>query len=765
MKLKGFLAVGVSVFGFSGLLMACSVVSQFDQVDDGKIKLASSLTSKRTAEALETVVKKYNDTKDPGDYPIEIVQIAGGYDGGKKDVQTKVSTKDKNNFYNLILNYPEIVSTLSRSKMALNFDGVNVDKLHPNFLSFNSRIGGIRDDGIYAIPISMSTDLMVINGPVLHYILNSARKEGTPTSTTVQATVSSRSAEKKGTLEIANDSETTKLWQNIQTTAQNNSNETTKEQKQVKRSSSSSSTTSTTGETKDTTKSDNKIKEFWGEYQEVDGGLKNFTFKASIFENWNETLDFATRIANSFPEKVKNITNKTGLDLQGVLGVDSSSNALYAAVFAAGQANYDNFFFNIDKRTGYADYSNFLNKDSSYQNLESVYNDFYKLIQANGLFVNRGGFYSSNFEKFHQLAFSVSSSGGYSYYFAKDNAKRLKFSNYAIEYPSFTQTIQAPNSSETESNLLGTFKLSEKDINLYKGSIPSGKQQGVNAILISNPNLINILEQAKQKNTAQGSESTTNKIIGYTTTANVNVDNQNIFSVSKLNNEQFQRKIIVNATEETLDQSQTLQSNESIVLPMPGKYKSTDKNKVMITQGPNLIGIHANEKENIETKKFVNWFLNQSITDWNSNNQQKNSDQTTKTAAEYFTDQASYILPLKEKFNKSSDLELKGSSSSSNLTTSSASASLLISNNSSTASSPAPKKTNNNSNTFTAKALELFQQAANNEIIPFSDPSDFRNGTFRNNISSSFNAAVNSKVSFNQFVQNFINSLGSGFRR
>ncbi|ALA32272.1 hypothetical protein F530_01565 [Mycoplasmoides pneumoniae 54089] len=377
MKFKYGTVVLGSFLGLSVVLAACGARGKFDQFDDGKIKLASSLTSKAAANALQTIIEKYNIVKSGKDYPIEITQIAGGYDGGRTDLQTRVSVKDKTNFYNLILNYPDLVSVLARSGMELLFDKVNVDKLEPNFLKFNEQISGVAKSGNYGIPVSLSTDILVLNGPVLHYILNSAKKE--EANSQVKSQIKTSQIQAKGSLTIYTDENTKSLWEKIQNSAKANGETNQKGRKAAKSNKTAlvqlknGADTTTNEENKDTKTSDDKVKQTWGDYVEKDDGLKNYTFRASVFENWHDFLDFSTRVAKSFTEKVSNITNKKGTDIQGVLGVDSSPNVLFASVFAAGGGNYENFFYKL--KDGRADFSNFKNKGSSYQNLQSVFKD------------------------------------------------------------------------------------------------------------------------------------------------------------------------------------------------------------------------------------------------------------------------------------------------------------------------------------------------------------------------------------------------------
>ena len=46
-----------------------------------------------------------------------------------------------------------------------------------------------------------------------------------------------------------------------------------------------STQTQPTDNSNDANQSDQAIEKTWGKYQEVEGGLKDYTFKASVFEN------------------------------------------------------------------------------------------------------------------------------------------------------------------------------------------------------------------------------------------------------------------------------------------------------------------------------------------------------------------------------------------------------------------------------------------------------------------------------------------------
>lgn len=696
MKFKLFF-LSSSVLGPIALFTtACSAVYRFDQVDDGKIKLAT-VTSASASGSLTTIISKYNSQKDPNDYPVELVSLdsRGSYSNGKKDLQAKLLAKDKNNFYNLTFNYSDVVSILSRSQMELSFDTVDTSNFDPSFLSFNNNISNVNPNSIYALPATVSGEVLVLNGPVLHYILSSAKKDSNTTLSTHSASNNSN----KGTMVVASDSETSSLWTKLEAAAKMNAqtNET-----QVLKSNSS--------ESNQTQASDTEIKKIWGDYQEVDGGLKNYTFKASVFNNWKDLNDFATRIAKSFTKL--QTTTKKGEEVQAVFGIDSLENALYTALFASGKADYNNFLFNIKNQR--INFSNFFNKSSTaFQNLKTIFNSFKSLIDQNGL-ISNAHFNTpvNDYAKFNQLAFYTSSTARFPYSFASDSVKRLIVNDKTIENKNNKSVFEVNLSSDSDnnSNLIGTVSLeNSKQVSLYEKQVDSNKQIGVDALLIKDETLINHLKSLKSqvsaKSASETSQTKQNKtFLAFTT---VNADQKAIFDVGKLNGKTA--KIIINATETTNAKISTLQEKEAIVLKAPQRFESTDPFPIALVQGPSLIGIHANEREDIETKKFVNWYLNTKV-QWEEN--------SIKTPAEYVADKASYLLPFKNRLNNT-----------------------------------------NSYNEFVKTAVSQF---ADKNVTKFAEPADFLSNKVRDGVKSNLNAAINNhSIDFDSFINDLTDYLGS----
>ncbi len=809
MKFKIFL--GSSFFGVATLLSACGT-GRFDQIDDGKIKLAV-VTSPSAASSLQTLLDQYNNTKAPADYPVEVVSLdsTGSYTKGKFDTQKRLAAKDKNNFYNLTFNYPDLVSSLAINGMELNLDGVNVSNFEQSFLDFNKNISGVRKPGIYALPATMSGEVLVLNGPVLHYILNSAKKkDGTESKIkTAQLKTASTQAEVKGTMTMASDEQTTKLWTNIQNAAKENADNgtTEKAEKTVSASSLQLKNTNKTTEgtlkigtddntknlwkkiedaaktngekgnekqeatqsnasaslvkldqkntsqdkTQNTQTSDDEIKKSWGEYKEVEGGLKGYEFKADVFESWEKLNDFAVRVAKSFSKVSEE--KKSGSDIQGVFGIGSLENALYTASFAAGGGDYNNFLFNIKK--GRADFSNFFNHNSkTFQSLRDIFNSFKPLIDQKGL-INNKHFDTpvNNYAKFHQLAFYVSSTARFPYSFAKDNVKRLIIGKRELEVnPKSMFAIKKENGNNGNSNLLGKVALdNNKSIELYENNIPNGK---TDAILIKNQTLISALKNPKQTKSSQRSSQSTNTqndaICYLAFNSKIRPDDKDIFLLDKFG-EKFVTAI-VNFEEKTEVKINTLQEKEAVVLPAPQKFKPTDPKSVALVQGPSLIGIHANANEDRSTIKFLNWYLNAEV-DW--------KDGEKKTPAEYLAEKASYLLPFKKVLEKSKQ-NIKATSKEGEQNQGKKG----------DGAQNQGKKGDGAQNGKNDKAKHngfvdiAVSQFLNGSVAKFVEPADFLGIRLRDAVKSIFNAAINNtSINFDKFIQYINDSLGSDFKQ
>ncbi|WP_027122301.1 P68 family surface lipoprotein [[Mycoplasma] imitans] len=719
------------VLGVLGLFASASIVvasctktsTRFDQTDDKKLVLASSFSaSSPIAVALNDVISQYNKEKPSTDYPVEVFSIAGGYDGGNETVNTKLASKDKTQFFNMIFNYSTVSAQLVRYDQALKLnkgpEAVDTSMFSPRFLQENYEIPGNYDQSVYGVPITRSTEVLVTNVPVAYQLLSQARVNND--------------------LTIASDQATQKLWAEWKMKAQKNLGSPKSTRKVATDEMMVNEGKPTTDQNTDTaTVSSNYIKTLWGDYQSVDGGLKGYTFDASALNTTTGLVDLATRIAKSYPNKLKPVNDRKPTDPQGVIGLDSPSNFLFNASFS--QVNGDRNQYIIRKAADGKSYDfNALlsNKDNRAEPIKNVFNDIQPLMNANGLFLNNGGNYSSNWGKFHQLAFFISSTSGYYQSFASNSQQHnLVFTGVdasvgTYPFPNFTSNLNAPTKAEYDAGAIGTFNSSRKRYVIYKKDMLTDtlKQTDTNVAFPDETTrqkaeqaLSEVLEPMKD---TLGTKR--NTLIGYIGT-NFDIskfDNavkDKIYAVGNLTNPRFPTAFVLSkdANKVATTTEQTLQADEADIRIAPTKFKSTDEKNIILTQGPSLIGIHANENEDLQTKRFINWLMKGNITIPASQggNGAQASTGYNGTPLNYIVLKASYILPTRDFLNDPKNMSA--------------------------------------GNPYQNIATNAFKSILDDpKYAAYNDVPDFRSGTFRKSIDSALVSANSSKSNFDTFLSN-----------
>lgn len=184
---------------------------------------------------------------------------------------------------------------------------------------------------------------------------------------------------------------------------------------------------------------------------------------------------------------------------------------------------------------------------------------------------------------------------------------------------------------------------------------------------------------------------------------------------------------------------ETLQKEELLSVIAPEYFDQNQSqnlvNASIITQGPSLIGIHANEKEDKATKNFIKWFINEKAMKLNE------TDTEMVTPLTYYSKKGGYISPTKDLFTLS-DEELKA-----------------------------------RFNPFEFAFLAEVKKAINNqkgENFSFmEDPIDTLTGPFREKLDTSIVSYIqrnkgknpNEAESFEKFLESFKSSLGTKIDR
>ncbi|MDC4182565.1 P68 family surface lipoprotein [Mycoplasma bradburyae] len=794
--------------GALGLFASASIVAAscfnstktlgFDQNDDGKIVLANTYSSTSPiAKALEEIVDQYNKQKPQGDYPVELFSIAGGYGGGDESVNTKLASKDKTQFFNLIFNYPNVTAQLVRHGQALKLNkgeqAVDASIFSDKFLEENYSIPGNDDRSIYSLPLTRSTEVLVINAPVVYQLLSQAKAAND--------------------LMIADNPETKALWDSWKEKAKINLGSSSKTMmKEMKKTmekapeasgnmgfgmasggdnaqggassgaagsqSGSNSAGGTQGGSGSTgtgvtarsanlredsvmmsqtppaagtetsteqpaaaeTVSSDYIKKLWGEYKSVEGGLKGYTLDANVFNTTKGLIDLSVRIAKSYSTKLKAPNDRQQIDPQAVLGIDSPSNFLYTNSFSQVNGNWNEFLVRKSSNGKTYDFNALLNNDNNRAApLMNTFNAVKPLIDANGLFLNNGGNYSSNWEKFHQLAFFLGSTSGYYQSFVDDKeGSNLVFKNVdmkvaSYEFPRFTSDLYAPTKTEYGQGAIGAFNNRGKRYVIYKkenfnDSLKADKNNKVipdemnraaaeTALSTRLESIKTTLPESKDGNQTQ---------IGWIGTG-FDLDKFNsavkpkIHQLGNLYDKKYKAAFVLDtdAEKKIVPTEQSLQAKEADIRIAPKKFDQANTKEIVMTQGASLIGIHANEKEDIQTKKFINWLIKTGNINVPAV-MKKGKVETpsfTGTPLNFIVDRASYILPTNEFLNN--------------------------------------PNVKDNKTEYQKIAIDAFKSIqSDNNYVPYNDVPDFRSGTFRKTIDSTLVSANSTKADFAKFFDN-----------
>ncbi|WGI36618.1 P68 family surface lipoprotein [Mesomycoplasma lagogenitalium] len=613
--------------------------TKFDQSDDGVLKIANSFPAESGQTlALKEIIKKWNVKKEVIDkwdnrfLPIDLFSIQGGYQGLADDLNTKLPIKAKDNLYNLVFNYPTVVSMLAKYDMQLDLNGVNEkerdltikeivnSKISSQFLTINNQIVGVAkrkmENSLWAIPTSRSSQVITINDSVFAYIIKSAIE--TPNFATI----------KKEDLSF------------FETILQKGFYD------------------------------QEEVKKIWGPYTPIkfeDGGLAGYEFSKQALENYDDFFDLISRIKKSFT----NLNEK-------IFGVDSVANLLFQMSFAEVNGNWDEFLLGIDHKKDLVDYSALLTKGTEKNAIfERNFNKIANLINQGTLFIKSGRNFSSNLLKNHKLLFAMGSSSGYSNYFTKNN-DTYKFAlsvfdknlnkniNSEIDFGKKTFALLKPTKDEIKKGIIAKYLVSNSTYNyIYYNSNDANLKTSKYAIE-SSQEFLKIVQSLSNYESAKENES-----VAYISTndefSNLNklffdkkivlnpvkLGNYNVYTIDKnqiINDNETKNGVKI----KIITSGQTLQENEITVIMAPyylNKENIDYYNKIITLQGPSLMGVHSNEKENYATLNFIKWFVSEKQ-NWELNQNNNVINFHNITALEFFANASGYIVPTKEMINE-----------------------------------------------------------------------------------------------------------------
>ena len=628
--------------------MSALCTPRFDQKYDGYVDISTGFSeSNPQGKALKSIIDFYNDwlKKHPekqkeGYLPARLKPAPNGYN--TDDLTTKLKNKEKNTFYNAIINYPAAASLISKYKMNLGLSDADFDaiKYASSFKDVNKTIAGNTKNEKWVIPMSKSSEMAAVNKPVVGKLINQLVEWGAK-------------------IDVSN---STKI-------------------KEILKGYINSGTKTEDGK---------KVDEIWDKSKLEDGEvlnalkeqLKNYTISDDIFNSYIKLIDFAIWAKRAFPKKK---------DLP-IVGFDSIMNAINALSSSLTKGDLSQNFINKDdkfNKTGGYDFDSFINDENSkqYKLFEQVTEILRRAIQYNAIWVGGSGAYGSSSLVPHKLGISIGSTAGYSHTFAPGEG--------GVEYTYWNLTGIAPEQTidyskllekkNPESNVLWeindlighknkiysyttTLKADEDKFNLKAKDQAAEdllKSFDENGVLSSSKNIFE--KDGKVYTTLRDNDGNSKEIElpGAKKLGKIFKKLLNGKEVEDKYTYYYLPKEIVSYVKKSAAEVANYKSDVAHYHAPYLAGKNNDETNSIFSQGPSLVPIHANKQEDKATQLFIKWFTQYvlqgneqiQIKDYKNPETGKKETRTEKNDSiiNVFNKLSGYISPTEEYMKKSID--------------------------------------------------------------------------------------------------------------
>lgn len=607
------LAPAAALIAASGLSAACGHTGTgygFDQTDDGKLVLASGFSNtNKQGIALKAVVDAYNkwikdnNKQSEGYLPVEVKTLANGYN--TNTLRSDLDAKNSNDFYNMTLNYPAAASILSQYKMNLAISKEDYDKfgIENGFNLGNDLIGGNTKKEKWVVPLSRSSEMLSVAKALVGKFIKELKELGVKIS----------------------DKDNTKVNEYLKYYTENGN-----EAKGV-------------DETWAHAKSDKIDKE------QIVKALPEMSDQ--IFRDYSSMINFSIQ--------AKRMYNKD--PLLNVIGFDSLPNVINTMTtsLTGGDINKGYIKPDDDKiTTGGFDYSTFLKVANSEQSklFKKIVDLILEGVKEGAVWIGGAGAYGSNNLLKYQLAMSLGSTAGYSHTFSTAKSlTNLKINDTTTSLDQSTLEVldQRPSASDKwviqiksgkhtngvygKDNWAKASKY-DKKITQEAANIIKEKVQGQAGYLVE---LSSTFEYKNNKISLKK----VNKELDAVYLGKIYEGNEKEYFFLK-------KSQVVN---EVVSSNKILNKEDADWISSPLAFDKTAKKAVFI-QGPSILPIHANEKEDKATKLFINWMFQHDLENFEIVEVSKGEPKTTKfdgkqKPIDIFNEYGSYISPTKSYFS------------------------------------------------------------------------------------------------------------------
>ncbi|WP_341493805.1 P68 family surface lipoprotein [Mesomycoplasma ovipneumoniae] len=589
-KISRIFLSSLSVLAPVGLIASCGVASRFDTPEDGKLVFGHNFSSSGDElKALNKIIELWNTTqKDKPDF-IEMKEqsFQGGYPGASSQIDTYLNTKDRLKLPNIVTNYSSLLAIVNKHQMTFPIVSDLKSDQDPTDESEKITKKFLKEQGIEDF-LQINSEIPFLDEKGVYTLPFGKSSEGLYVNKVLfgwiieQAMKDSNPAKIKPEDKAFFDEFTKLVAQKPKDVAE--------------------------------------IKRLWKEYVPSTDGLSGYEFKKSDIENFSDLQKLSSRIVKAFPKALEGSSLSAA---KSVLGIDNAATLIYGLSRSLSENDKSKEVTVLNRKENLISYTSFFKKPESdrYKNLKQIYELFTKGMADKSIYFTAPGEYNSTYFRNHQQLFSIGSTAGYRHNFLKSNDKNYKVS-FTFENAGH---IYSPNAKFSA-------VIKESDLADISKDIQVKALNGKDNVKIKQSILAEIkslLEQNPQKQLfyfTDRDETPSGIIEG---------------SYKVLDKEEKFKPIVITGYNglEIAEASSSLNEEEMDVLAAPHKFDNNSKITAVAAQGPDLIFIHANEKEDRAVKTFVNWILTEKV-DF--------GDKFGKiTPVEYFSKATSYLLPLK----------------------------------------------------------------------------------------------------------------------
>lgn len=538
-----------------GVASCFKQVGRFNSPDKGIIEIYAPLEFESAAEkSLSEIIEYYNSEIVGDGYKVRVNTF---YETKKSPHENLDNWIDKFNTIvpNIVISNDDAASIVRKYDMLNNLNpneelGISLENYNEKFLNQNSQLAN-RDKETFIVPLGQSMQHLVINKPLLVFLINRLIDSD-------KAILDPNAMYIKSILQVNYDKEI------------------------------------------------NKIGGIWGDNLTVDvpkpdlpsiGSARStsqysftqkFVVTDSILDNFEAMMEFADNARKLFADD---------RDLY-VLAVDSPSSLLYGLQRSTTSSDKE-FIYSLDGKSLVKNYF----KSSEYDNkTEDIFNMIQSGLDSKTIVFADEERDASYYQKFHKAVFSISSTEQYANKWTESSYLRYLYTNVKNEEIEILTNKKVQynykfdkNYKEIELGTVDGIKFYSYD---YDGIVPYG---GIRLNEFNTDTYLNYLHDSSSDNELiYMSELKDNQKV---TNAPANLVRIPLRTNS---NGYIYNYIVMGGEEIGLDS--TLQENE-IELNKSFQSKFTDSsNEASFVSGYNMFAIHRNAREDAETLKFLKWF-------------------------------------------------------------------------------------------------------------------------------------------------------------